>query len=60
MTIEEYDCRACGKMIKFPYKLNDGLCKNCFKLQQIMEAEAEAGRRKGIPEEKQGIRSLRM
>ena len=58
--MEEYVCSACGKRIKFPYKLNDGLCKTCFKLKQIMEAEAEAGRKKGIPEDKQGIRSLRM
>ena len=60
MAMEEYVCRACGRRIKFPYRLNDGLCKNCFKLQQIMEAEAEAGRKRGIPEENQGIRSLRM
>ena len=55
-------CRACRKEIVRPYKDNeDSLCENCYRTKVIVEAEAEAERRKGIPEDRnQGIRTLRI
>jgi len=55
-------CRACRKEIARPYKDNeDNLCERCYGAKVIIEAEAEAERRKGIPEDRnQGIRTLRI
>jgi hypothetical protein len=60
MTMEEYICNSCRKIIRFPHKPHDGLCRSCFNTKQICEAEAEAERKRGIPEDKnRGLRPVR-
>ena len=53
-------CRACRKEATLLCEGNEyNLCESCLKTKRIVEAEADAERRKGIPEDRnQGIRSL--
>ncbi len=55
-------CDACGEMIKVAYAYRyKSYCKKCFKIAVVMDAEDEARRKKGIPEDRdRGLRSFRI
>jgi uncharacterized Zn finger protein (UPF0148 family) len=59
---EQYrPCSACGKTRTIPdSKDGELLCGSCRNTKEIVEAEAEAERKKGIPEDRnRGLRPLR-